>query len=432
MRRNAARSFVGASSLARSAALFCLLSFAGCAKKPPELVKLELAGAVADMPIKLGAVFGDAIELLGGKVVTPLQGVKASARVEVTLYWRKRGSVPSGYRLFTHVLDDAGERILNLDNSGALRKTESGEPLYPPSVWEEGKVYVDNFAFYVPSNVRTDSIRLVCGVYRGSERLLLAGKAGTEASRATVTKLTVARTPLSPTTPVPILWVQPLRSPVTIDGKLDEDAWAHAATTGPLVNVGTGDPVTSTEVTGRVKLLYDAQALYVGFDVVDEDLRGGFDPNLPDPHLWTKDTVELMVDPDGEGDNRDYYEIQVGPQNLVFDSQFDTYNQPRVEPNGPFGHQEWSSHLTSAVALRGTLDDDKEDEGYTVEMSIPWSSFGRAKRVPPSAMDSWRMNFYVVQNNAGAAWSPILGQGNFHKASRFGRVRFSARPNASP
>jgi hypothetical protein len=414
------------------AALCCLLALAGCAKKPPELTKLERERPAADMTLKLGAVFGGALELIGGKVVTPPQGVKPSSRVEVTLYWRKVGAVPSGYRLFTHLLDEAGERVLNLDNMGLLRKTEVGEPLYPPSLWEEGKVYEDSFAFFVPPSVRTDTIRLVCGVYRGSERLPLAGKTGIEATRATVTKLSVTRPPLSPNTPVPVLWVQPLRSAVTVDGKLDEDAWAHAATTGPLVNVGSGEPASLTEVTGRVKLLYDAQALYVGFDVIDEDLRGGFDPHAPDPHLWTKDTVELMIDPDGDGDNRDYYEIQVGPQNLVFDSQFDSYNQPRVEPNGPFGHQEWSSQLTSAVTLRGTLDDDKEDEGYTVELSIPWSSFARAKRVPPAPTDSWRMNFYVVQNNAGAAWSPILGQGNFHKATRFGRVRFSAMPKAKP
>ncbi|WP_437547416.1 hypothetical protein WME97_45705 [Sorangium sp. So ce367] len=34
------------------------------------------------------------------------------------------------------------------------------------------------------------------------------------------------------------------------------------------------------------------------------------------------------------------------------------------------------------------------------------------------------MNFYAMQNNGGAAWSPILGEGNFHRARRFGRVRF--------
>ncbi|MGK3988475.1 ATP-binding cassette domain-containing protein [Sorangium sp. So ce136] len=30
----------------------------------------------------------------------------------------------------------------------------------------------------------------------------------------------------------------------------------------------------------------------------------------------------------------------------------------------------------------------------------------------------------AIQNNGGAAWSPILGEGNFHRARRFGRVRF--------
>lgn len=76
------------------------------------------------------------------------------------------------------------------------------------------------------------------------------------------------------------------------------------------------------------------------------------------------------------------------------------------------------------MQLRGTLDDQREDDGYSVELSIPWASFGKAKRVPPTTEDVWRMNFYVIQGNSGAAWSPILGQGNFHKASRFGRVRF--------
>jgi hypothetical protein len=170
--------------------------------------------------------------------------------------------------------------------------------------------------------------------------------------------------------------------------------------------------------------LYDEQALYVGFEVFDDDVRGGFDPAQPDPHLWTNDTVEVMVDPDGDGDNRDYYEIQVGPQNLVFDSAFDSYNEPRVAPDGPYGHQEWSANVHSAVQVQGTLDDAREDDGYVVEMAIPWASFVKAKRSPPKPDDMWRMNFYAMQNNGGVAWSPILGQGNFHKASRFGRVRF--------
>lgn len=411
------------------AVLFCFL--AACARKPAELSKLEVATPPPGLT-PLGQVFGGAVELVSARVVAPPAGVKPGGRVEVKLLWRKVGAVPEGFRLFTHVLDEAGERILNLDASGALRRTELGEPLYPPRVWDDGKLYLDDFAFFVPTTVRTDTIRVVCGLYRGSERLPVAGGKGAEASRATVSQLTVAHAPLSATTTPTVLWVQRRRSAIRIDGKLDEDAWQQAAVTGPFVNVATGRPVTSNEIGARAKLLYDDEALFFGFEVVDEDLRGGFAPGEPDPHLWLKDTVEIMIDPDGDGDNLDYYEVQVGPQNLVFDSVFDAYNQPKVEPNGPFGHQEWSSKLTSAVVLKGTLDDDKEDEGYTVELSIPWSSFDRAKRTPPTSVDAWRMNFYAVQSGSAAAWSPILGQGNFHKASRFGRVRFSAKPRSTP
>ncbi|HEY5959606.1 MAG TPA: carbohydrate-binding family 9-like protein, partial [Polyangiaceae bacterium] len=192
-----------------------------------------------------------------------------------------------------------------------------------------------------------------------------------------------------------------------------------------FVNVGTGEAPTPSELGGSVKLLYDQQALYLGFEVFDDDLRGGFGPSEPDPHLWLKDTVEVMIDPDGDGDNRDYYEIQVNPQGLVFDSQFDSYNQPRVLPEGPFGHQDFDSGLLRAVTILGSIDDDTDiDRGYLVELALPFSRLSKARRVPPPPGAEWRANFYVMQDNGGVSWSPILGQGNFHRASRFGRLRF--------
>ena len=137
-------------------------------------------------------------------------------------------------------------------------------------------------------------------------------------------------------------------------------------------------------------------------------------------------SVLATNDPDGDGDNNDYYEIQIGPQDLVFDSRFDKYNQPRLLPNGPFGHEEWSAQAKHAVALRGTLNDSSDkDLGYTLEAEIPWVVFDKAKTVPPKFGDTWRMNFYAMRSNGGVAWSPILGEGNFHKASRFGRVLWS-------
>ena len=135
-----------------------------------------------------------------------------------------------------------------------------------------------------------------------------------------------------------------------------------------------------------------------------------------------------MVDPDGDGDNKDYYEIQINPQNLVFDSQFDDYNTPKKEPDGPFGHQEWSAKLKSAVTIDGTLD--KADDKDTATSSKPrfrGSPSTRRRRRRPKSGRRWRMNFYAMENNGGVAWSPILGQGNFHRASRFGRVTWAVK-----
>jgi hypothetical protein len=215
---------------------------------------------------------------------------------------------------------------------------------------------------------------------------------------------------------------------ITIDGKLDEPAWVAAASTGPFVHVGNGKPDPRLPVQGEARLAWTDEHLYVGFEVRDAHVRGGFTPGVRDPHLWERDTIEIMLDPDGDGDNLDYYEIQVNPQNLVFDTHYDGYNRPNGGGRGPFGHEEWSAELTSAVVVNGTLDDDAdEDAGYTVEAKIPWRVFTRAKSAPPKPGDAWRVNLYAMQSNGGVGWSPILGQGNFHRASRFGRVRWVVR-----
>jgi len=217
-------------------------------------------------------------------------------------------------------------------------------------------------------------------------------------------------------------------SAIVIDGKLDEPAWKKAAVAGPFVHPGNGKYDAALLPGGIAKILWDDAYLFVGFEVKDETVRGGFPEGARDPHLWERDTVEIMIDPDGDGDNRDYYEIQVNPQNLVFDTRYDSYNSPNGGGKGPFGHEEWSASLTSAVVVHGTIDNPSDkDEGYVVEMKIPWASLQKVKRVPPMGGDKWRMNFYAMQDNGGTSWSPILGQGNFHKASRFGRVVFVNR-----
>jgi hypothetical protein len=404
-------------------------------KSIDKYVKTE---APADIT-KLDINFDDKITLLGYKMKsTP---VKPGERVKFTLYWKVNQALgEDGWRLFTHIMSSDNKRLLNIDNVGPLRDSGKGDAqLHPPSKWEAGKVYVDEQSFKVPKKAQGDDIQIISGIWKANSRLHIKEGPHAGTNRALVATLKV--TGKSPTKPpeaqVPSLRVDRLEKgqSINIDGKLTDKAWETAASTGPFVNVATGKPDTGP-VQGEAKLLWDAEFLYIGFTVKDKDVTGGFDKDEKDPHLWTKDCVEIMLDPDGDGDNKDYYEVQINPQNLVFDSQFDDYNLPKGGENGPFGHQEWSAKLKSAVKIDGTLDKpDDEDQGYTVEVKLPWSSFDKAKQAPPELGQTWRMNFYAMQNNGGVAWSPILKQGNFHKASRFGKVLFAAKdwinPNAA-
>jgi hypothetical protein len=356
--------------------------------------------------------------------------MRAGARVTISLFWQVSAKVDPGYTLVTQLLDSAGERVLDLDNAGPLREQKDGKPVLAPEAWVPGKVYVDELTFTVPKSVKTWQVQLVSGFAKGDEKLKITG--GTEVApglAVLATSGTGVRERSQPSSRLPNFRVDVLdaKTKIKIDGKLDEEAWKDAPS-AKLVDPTTGKANPKSPVSGEVRVLWNQQGLYLGFDAKDKDIVGGFKKTDKDPHLWTKDTVEIMIDPDGDGDNKDYYEVQISPQNLVFDSQYDDYNVPKQEPDGPFGHQEWSSGVKSAVTIDGTLDkSDDVDQGYVVEAFLPWKSFGKAKKTPPALGDTWRMNFYVMQDNAGVAWSPLLKKGNFHKASRFGNVLFAAK-----
>lgn len=405
----------------------------GCVSQPKKDPAKKEAKAAKNLTVdeaptdikKLDVNFDNKITLLGYKLDAKAN-VKPGDKVKYTLYWKSdKPLTDKGYRLFTHVFDGAKKRLLNIDRVGDLRQSD-----LLPNAWQPGKVYIDEQTLTVPKNASGNKLQVVTGLFKDNTRLKIVKGAQLGADGALAITIPLKGGAAAPAWRPPTLRVDRLDKGVTItvDGALNEPAWETAAKTGAFVNVSTGKPDAKQPIQGNARLLWDTKALYVAFEVTDKDVVGGFDKGARDPHLWTKDTVEIMVDPDGDGDNKDYYEIQVNPQNLVFDSRFDDYNMPKGGPEGPFGHQDWSAKLKSAVVVNGTLDKgDDEDQGYVVELAIPWTSFDKAKRTPPEVGDTWRFNFYAMQNNGGVAWSPILGKGNFHKASQFGRVLFAEK-----
>lgn len=213
-------------------------------------------------------------------------------------------------------------------------------------------------------------------------------------------------------------------TPPVIDGKLDEAAWQTATALGPFVDVGGGADVKADHpVAAFARIGYDDQNLYLGFVVHDRSPVQPFDRDAQDPHVWGKSSaVEVMLQPGDPGDNRDYYEMQFDTKGAIFDSHFDDYNAPitGVGPDKIFGHQDWSCRAQRAALV------DKSGF-YAIEVAVPWSAFANARvPIPPHTGDIWRLELYSFRDGQrlSLGWSPIRGQGNFHKSARFGRIKF--------
>lgn len=399
----------------------------------------------ADLAHKLDINFENKVHIVGYKVEPEI--AKPGTDLKITFYWRCDDTLDDGWNLFTHISDEVAGKLDNIDWVGPLRENRDNKDLLGPSRWEKGKFYVDEQTYKVPDWVKGPELTFMIGVWKGNARLRVVAGANDGDNRAIVAKVKTGLTPPPPPeqhTEIPEVTVNKLaqNEVIVIDGKTNEPAWGGAPLLGPFVDVGTGAQNTVFPVNGKARLLYDDKNLYVAFDVQDTDVLGGWDDKdkkkdewttSGQPKLWTKEAVEIMLDPDGDGDAKDYYELQISPQNKQFHSQYDTERTPLTEPNGPFGHEDWDPKMKSAVVVSGTLDkSDDKDVGYAVEAAIPWAAFGKAKSHPPKPGESWRMNFYAMKQNGGVAWSAILGQGSFHHASRFGRVSFGPLPGSAP
>jgi hypothetical protein len=363
---------------------------------------------------ELNVSLEDKVRLLGYSVEPEVW--KEGEKLRVTWFWKAEANLDKGWQLFTHVADAKGTDRLNQDSVGLVRQ------LYQPERWEKGQYIQDVQELVLPSDWASPGATLHVGLWNGPHRLRVTEGPHDGDNRIRAFSVKTEAAPASQgakeAPQVPTLRAARADAKVTIDGKLDEPVWQKAASTGPLVQTLTGAP---GDFQSSVKVAWDDAHLYVAFEVRDDHLVSKFDKH--DDHLWEQDAVEVMVDPTGDG--RNYFEMQVSPKGVVFDTRYDSRRLPR-----PFGHVDWNSKLKAAVDVRGKVGDGKPDEGYTVEMAIPWEAFaaGSPPAKPPSAGDAWRMNFYVMdareQGQRAVGWSPTRTN-DFHVPDRFGRVVFT-------
>ncbi len=195
----------------------------------------------------------------------------------------------------------------------------------------------------------------------------------------------------------------PATAAVTIDGRLDDSAWSEAPWTEDFLDI-QGHTLPAPRLRTRAKMLWDADYFYVA-------------ARLGEPHVWgtltERDAViyhdndfEVFIDPDG--DNHLYYELEINALGTEWDLLL-------VKPyrDGAPAVNAWDIQgLKSAVHIEGTLNDPSDlDQGWTVEIAIPWAVLGQCagRPAPPVAGDIWRVNFSRVQ------WRTRIDQGQYLK-----------------
>jgi hypothetical protein len=224
------------------------------------------------------------------------------------------------------------------------------------------------------------------------------------------------------------------RTPLTIDGRLDDPAWRDAPWTDDFVDIeGASKPAPALRT--RAKMLWDDTYFYIGAELTEPNLWAT--QTAHDSVIFHENDFELFIDPNG--DNHEYYELEINALNTVWDLLL-----PRPYKDGGKPVNDWEIRgLKSAVHLDGTLNTPADvDRGWSAELAVPWSALGELARrpAPPADGDQWRVNFSRVEwplTATGGTYRPVQGQNehnwvwspqhviDMHRPETWGYVQFS-------
>ncbi len=217
---------------------------------------------------------------------------------------------------------------------------------------------------------------------------------------------------------------------LSIDGKLDEPAWAHAAIIEnfslPWLKAKNRPAVAPT----KARLLWNHDALYFAAEMADRDVWAEIAEH--DGKCWENDVFELFFKPSPK--HTGYYEFQVTPKGTRLDMFI-----PKKEPDFFAKFIQDSPFLwETAVAVHGTLNQRTDkDEGWHVEGRIPWTDFLRTGGRPADGevwtMALCRYDYLLGQEPELSTCAPLASEdaANFHLTQDYAPVRFVG-PESSP
>ena len=187
----------------------------------------------------------------------------------------------------------------------------------------------------------------------------------------------------------------------TIDGRLDEAAWATAPALAGFVQYEPVEGAAPSEET-QARVLFDGDAVYVGAWMYDrEPDRIITGERRRDASLTDSDAVLVVLDT--------YLDQQTG---FVFGT-----NPGAIEYDGQVrgeggANTTWDGSWTVATSQDG--------QGWYAEMRIPFSTL----RLGPGAEQTWGLNLmrYIGRKNEQVVWSPVPRQYGFYRLTEAGHL----------
>jgi uncharacterized protein DUF5916/cellulose/xylan binding protein with CBM9 domain len=199
------------------------------------------------------------------------------------------------------------------------------------------------------------------------------------------------------------------RTPMTLDGALDEEVWRQAVAAAEFVQAEPHEGQPSTELT-EVRIAFDRDALYIGVICHDTDPAGVIVNDIrKDFVAGEQDTFEVILDT--FADRRNGFVFVTNAAGAKADTQ--------IANEGRDVNTSWDAVWT--VATR------RDAGGWSAELRIPFKTL----RFERGADRVWGVNFSrrIRRKNETDYWSPVPRVYNLYRAGLAGTL--AGLPDAS-
>ena len=194
------------------------------------------------------------------------------------------------------------------------------------------------------------------------------------------------------------------QQPPRLDGRLDDACWSLGEPLSAFRELRSGQPAKPQTT---VRLLFDAQKLYIGFHCIDPDARRvKAEVTDRDGPVWNDDCVEIFLSPPRSPllarlpASQRYFHFGVNARGVVAD---------QIAANAA------SEYSPDWEARAGVVKD-----GWEVEIAIPFSAMKAAAK----SGQVWEANFNRATREPRQYSGWAKTEGGFHDKAHFGRIVF--------